>query len=440
MAHEHEYGSLSRTVLKINGTVPLIIVGLVIMMIVTTVTESMHLHAPEALHEAWHHAKHGVHLSLWFFFLVMGAEIRLRDLMRSGKFVAGATLGGMIVPFLLTTLLLFSFADVPSHSVLPIAYGAMATDVPISVSLANMVTGGVDTVLVLLTQGTIMPLAVGDDLGGIAVMTAAYLGDVKLSTLALLLALLSTCFVIGERGQISFSYRIRPRDGSPAHTEHAEVLFHVDSLLLWGMLCVIATLLLADLGAEYMPGGCLVMIPAPNEVKDRVIHLFHPVLPLILFCFGLTAGEINVLDASAWGTVTAATFVGGHIGKMIGIVGFGLLVRSMLPHDSLYKRMPTGQIMALGILAAVNGTVAIIFVQMGMSATASIDGVVTPLISVEHGLQAKLGYFLTIFAGLVEVVVLQKLSPRPIRDFFFADSPYFQPAQDSPDEFTDPSA
>jgi Kef-type K+ transport system membrane component KefB len=415
MSDHAGYGPVATRILSLNTRFPFIIVGLLLMMTIATVGNHYHVHVPHAVEEVWHEVQHLVHLSLWLFFLVMGAEIDLGRLRQSGAFVFGTIAGGMVVPFGLTLGLLFFFTDVPEESLLPLAYGAMATDVPISVSIANMITGGAE-ILVLLIQDTIFPLAIGDDLGGVFVMTMAYLEGVKWDTLTFTTTLLGVAYMLGERGLITVDVR---REGS--EKRHTELYLHVDSVPFWVWLATLCTFLLIDLGAEMIIGGCLVMIFAPKRVKAQVIHALEPVMPIVLLLFGFSVGGIDLMDAEAFGPVTASAFVGGHFGKIIGVSGMGFIVRHFLPEGELYKRIPTGQILSLGILAAVNGTVAIIFVEMGMQA-----GKIPEL----YAVQAKLGFFLTIFASLGEVLFIKYLMPKFVSNWFFGDDPDFQPLSD----------
>lgn len=415
MSSHAGYGPVATRILNLNTRFPFIILGLLLMMVITTTGNYFHVHVPHAVEEGWHEVQHLIHLSLWLFFLVMGAEIDLGRLRQSGLFVFGTIAGGMVVPFGLTLGLLYFFTDVPGESLLPLAYGAMATDVPISVSIANMITGGAE-ILVLLIQDTIFPLAIGDDLGGVFVMTMAYLEGVKWDTLVHTMELLGFSYIVGERGLITLD--VRTDGGAKRHTE---LYLHVDSVPFWIFLAALCTFLLIDLGAEMVIGGCLAMIVAPKRVKARVIHALEPVMPIVLLLFGFSVGGIDLMDPAAFGPVTAAAFIGGHFGKIIGVSGMGFIVRHILPEGELYKRMPTGQILSLGILAAVNGTVAIIFVEMGAQA-----GKIAEL----YAVQAKLGFFLTIFASLGEVLIIKYLMPKSVSSWFFGDDPNFQPLSD----------
>jgi Kef-type K+ transport system membrane component KefB len=424
------WGSIGDFVNRTDGKLPWILPGALIGVVLATVLGGIlgiHFDHESWQAHTWHKIKHTSHLSLWIFFLYLGLEVRLRQLRASGAFVFLTIVGGMVVPLLFCSLLLF-LVDVPMAMIIPIAMGAMATDVAFSVScakMANQMVAPGKTFLVILTAYCLSPLAIGDDLGGVGAMTGAYTEGILLSAATTLTMFLGTLYWLGEGGRIEGDFEI-------GNWKKRNYILHVriKTPAFWIFAAVLATVIIMDVGVEAIIGGCLAMIIASDAAKDRLLPWIQPLVPPVLFVFGLTACAINVLNPEAWGWVTLATLLGGHLGKIMGIFGFGILGRWLLsrrntknsdgePEDKInWAAMPTGQIATLSLWAGVTGTVAIIFVE-----TALKKGMITP----EYATQATLGFALSILALYTETFLIAKIPF--LRNWFFKESPDFQPPQ-----------
>jgi hypothetical protein len=394
MSHVAVYTGWRKAITQMDNKIPFIAIFALIGMIVYTVGEHFHVHAVHHLHN---HTLHAVanHWGMWLFFAYLGLEIKLEDIRRAGTFVLFAIVGGMVVPPLFTLALVGSVY---------IAIGSAATDVAFSLGGAKLIQGGKSTVLSLLVASLLL-LAVGDDLGGVAIMTGMYAGDrLHLGWLALEIIILTLGFFLGEGGK--FQLRRRPQGTDEVHVEDLDVVLTGKGF--WLGLAVANTIVLYLAGIEWILGGCLLFIFAPSGVKDDFIKTMTPFIPIVLALFGLVNGSINLADSANWGKITAGCFIGGMFGKQIGIFVFGLIGRAK-SKGTLYGRIPLRQIYGLAMLASVNGTVAIVFINTGLS-----NGMIDPA----QGQQAILGFFLTVPAVYIQAVIAKA---------WLKDDPGFQP-------------
>lgn len=400
-AASESHGFLSK-VGKLDNKIPLIVIGLIIGAVVFTLGEKLGLHAQHLLHDKKVHFL-GNDVVLWFFFSYLGLEISISSVLRAGKFAGLATLGGMAIPPLCVYFLTGS---------LPLAFGACATDVAFSLGASKMLTNGDPKVLTLLI-GALMILAVGDDLGGVAVLAGVYASKMTHAWVIAALLILAFSYLSGERGVLTFYYELNDN----GKREKIDLIIQIRSVLFWILLGALNTYILWLAGIEWVLGGCLVFIFAPTEVKHAIAGVLKPFIPLLLFAFGMVNGAINILDPKIWGMLTLGVMFGGAGGKFLG-VSFGAWLGRLWERKTtkgIYANAPLSQIFSFGLFAATNGTVAIVFVAMAES-----KGKITA----DLATQGKLGYLLTVpLVYLVTALVEKMRLVKDVSEFMPATAP-----------------
>ncbi len=390
MSHDnHEHGGLGGLIVRLDNRMPFILIGVLIGCLGFTQGEHFHI---EWVHLAHHPTVHVVvnDYLMWLFFLYLGVELTVGAVVNAGKFAGLATLGGMVVPPALTYLLTNNMY---------LAIGAAATDVAFSLGASKLYTRGERTILSLLVTALLI-LAVGDDLGGIIIMGAMYAENVKGEWLAVEAILLVFTYFCGERGVVDFKVQEKEK---PETLRHLQWVVEIKAPSFWLILALLNTFVLALAGVHWVLGGCLALIMAPPSVNTAFARVLKPLIPLVLLVFGAVNGAIDLLAPGSWGPLTWGCFVGGMLGKQIGVFSGGMLGRwwsRQSDNPDAYARMPLGQVYGLAVFASVNGTVAIFFV-----ATALSKGYVTP----EQAAQATLGYFMTVPAVYLLALLLKPL-------------------------------
>lgn len=378
MSHGHVH-----PINKLDNKVPLILVGVLLGAILYSAGEYFHWH--------WHHIFHDptVHLIsndflMWIFFAFLGIEIRVRKVIQAGKYVGMATLGGIFIPPLLAYALTGNVY---------IAMGAMATDVAFSLAAGKMAQGG-NTRILAATVIALMILAVGDDMGGIAVLAGVYAENVNPTWLFIAIGTIFFTYFVGERGRLNFTTGKEEENGEEV-IEKRFLVIRIQSIIFWIFLALLNTFVLYSAGVHWVLGGTLAFLLAPSKIKDRLAVIIEPMVPIVLFVFGMVNGAINLLNGANWTLLTLGVLVGGMFGKQIGIFTFGMMGRSWTRRtspDNPYAKMSAKSVYSLALLASSNGTVAIYFVTMAFNAG---------FISQVESSQAILGYFLTVPAVLL---------------------------------------
>jgi len=407
--YEHAYAGWKKKVVDLDNRVPFILIGVLLGLLSYTVGEQMHWHWPHVLHSESVH-KFSNEWLMMIFFGYLGLEISLSQVQKAGKFVACATIGGMVFPPLLCWVL--------TRNVY-VALGAAATDVAFSLGAAKLITRGDARVLKLLVVALLL-LAIGDDLGGIALMAAVYAASVSVAWLFVELGVFIFTYFCGEKGVIDVKFQEK---GKPDTLKHIEIDVEAKSPSLWVALAFANTVVLAMAGIEWVLGPCLAFIMAPPSVNHRLGHLLKPFIPLVLLVFGTVNGAIDILNSDMWGLLTAGCFFGGMLGKQIGVFSGGLIGRKICEKsdpDDQYAKMPLSQLYGLALFASVNGTVAIYFVT-----TAFKNGKIDDL----QAAQATLGYFLTVPAVYVQTLIVKALG-------IIQDTPAFQPEEEEQETLT----
>lgn len=394
------YHGWRKWVLDTNGKMPFLALAVIAGLMVYTAGVNL---GYEMEWMRGHFAKKAAAGAIFIFFCYVGAELHIREIIQAGRFVLAAMLGGMAVPPLVTYALVGDWW---------IALGASATDVAFSVSAGGILATSSELVLLMKS---LMMLAVGDDLGGVAVMALVYAHSPALVWLAFLLIVIGFSIISGQKGWIPITLRKQRPNGNYKYWT-GDLDIRVKSITFWVLLALANTYVCYMAGVEWVLGGCLVLIFATETATDQIAHRLAPYVPLVLIIFGFVSGAINLLNPENWGPITWGCLVGGMGGKHLGIFGGGLIGRwwarkKQTDKPNPYARIPMAQIFGLAMLAAVNGTVAIFFVQ-----TALANGRITEVAAA----QAILGFFLTVPAVYVETLIMKKLG-------FLRDVPGFMP-------------
>ena len=321
-------------------------------------------------------------LGLWFFFLRLGAEIEIADIVKAGPLVLGAVLGGMIIPFFLTVSLVYLVGGVSIAVALYVSAGAMATDVPMALGSAKYMQKSVKSTMLV----ALMILAIGDDLGAVTVMTAMYAeGLTQFHFLAGEVMILLVAWFMGKEG--IFEMREFDLDGKEISRKRFDLVFTPP--IFWIVIGLLNTYYLGVAGIEPILGGCLIFIFAPTSVKHYIAEKTEVIALWLLIFFTIVAGSVNIFDSQSFGLFTVLAFAGGFMGKLIGVSLGAIHGRKFADPDSDYGKNKFGyrEILSLATASAANGTVAIIFVSVGME---------KGLIPSDIGNQMKMGFLFTI--------------------------------------------
>lgn len=386
--------------MRVENLIPIVLIGMLVSATGFTMLESvnrqlhMHIELHHYLHDELFHY-FALHQVMWVFFCYLGLEIRIKTLISAARISLPTVLGGMVVPVGLTYLL--------TQNVY-IALGAAATDVAFSIGALNMARGTSETIL-RIVYAVLLLVGVGDDMAGVALAVAVYTNVIVWEWAYGAGFTIYGAFHIGERGyEDDISERLDEyRNPIPGTLEMRRKHIENLSVPVWVGLSVLNSLTLWLAGVEWLLGGCLVLIFAPEKIKHQVGEWLKPWVAVLLFFFGLAAGAIDLLDPTNWGWMTFATFVGGMFGKQIGIGGGALIGRywtKLRDPDSEFASMTLQEIYALAVFASVNGTVAIFFVTLGAQ-----KGLIPP----DHAAQGTLGYFLTVPAVYIQAFVGSKI-------------------------------
>jgi Kef-type K+ transport system membrane component KefB len=324
---------------------------------------------------------------LWFFFLRLGAEIEISNVIDAGPLVIAATFGGVILPMLLTTSLVYFIGGTATFAIaLYASAGAMATDVPMALGSARSVQKQVAVVML----GALTILAVGDDLIGVIAMTGLFAENmIQFYALLAEAVILLLCWFLGKEGHISKKYF----DSNTKELIKEEIVdFTVISPVFWWVIAILNTAFLGFVGIEPILGGCLPMIFAPTAVKHMVAEKTESLALWLLLAFALVAGSVDVMSPEAWGTFTLLALIGGFAGKIFGIGIGGYIGRRQADYEGEYgvKNFTNRSLIGMAVAGACNGTVAIIFVSVAES---------KGLIPLELGAQMKIGFLLTVPAS-----------------------------------------
>ena len=333
-------------------------------------------------------------VGLWFFFLRIGAEITISEVIAAGGLVIGATIGGMLVPIVLTTTVVYSMGGLQIMTAVYASAGAMATDVPLAIGSAR----SVEKVVCASMGMALTIMAVGDDVGVLMAMTGLSASDItQVDAIMWEGLILLICGLIGRRGDMSY----KEMDGDTTISEKT-IDVTVKSPIIWITICVLNTYFLGRNGIEPILGGCLPMIFAPTDVKHLIAEKTEAIALWLLILFAMVAGSVNIFSDGAIGVYTWVACLCGHYTKVIGIFSGGFIGRKRTAPEGEFgvEQFDNKSLLAMAIAGGCNGTVAIIIVDLFAS---------RGLIPVDIAGQMKIGFLLTVPLSFGTNYVLAKI-------------------------------
>lgn len=290
------------------------------------------------------------------FFFVVGLELKHElvhgSLSRPAQAAVpiAAALGGMIVPAAIYAIVNATAADGALRG-----WGVpMATDIAFALAVLAIVGRRLPVAL----RAFLLTLAVVDDLGAITVIAVFYTDQVQIAWLLAAIA----CFAAYALGQ-------RRRWTTP--------LFYVPvALLAWGFLH--ASGVHATIAGVVL--GLLTRIHAdPGEREapaERLQHRIHPIsagfcVPVFAFtAAGVSLAGVGVGSALA-SPVAIGVILGLVVGKPVGIVLTSWIV-ARFTRASLAPTIRWADVTAVGILAGIGFTVALLIAELAFDQSAQL--------------------------------------------------------------------
>lgn len=288
---------------------------------------------------------------LAIFFFVVGLELKhelvLGSLSKPAQAIVpvAAALGGMVIPALIFVAINASMQDGSLRG-----WGIpMATD--IAFALAVLAVFG--RRLPVALRAFLLTLAVVDDLGAITVIALFYSEKFNALWFALFILMLVAYWLLQK-------YRIR----SP--------WLYLPLALVGWYFCYKSGIHATVAGVAF---GFLTRVrPDPNEQEapaDRLIHRIHPIsagfaVPVFaLMAAGVDLRSTGVVDALS-SPLSLGIMVGLVVGKPLGIVAMAWFM-ARFTRASLAPGIAWRDIFAVGLLAGVGFTVALLITELGYS-------------------------------------------------------------------------
>lgn len=311
---------------------------------------------PERLH---------LHLSLgtWaadgllaVFFFVVGLELKhelvLGSLSKPARAAVpiAAAIGGMAVP-----AIIYAVVNTTSPAGSPQGWGVpMATDI----AFALAVLAVVGRRLPIALRAFLLTLAVVDDLGAIVVIAVFYTDQISLGWLA---ASVACC--------LAYWLLQRQRVTSTA-------IYLPLALVAWG--CMHASGVHATVAGVVL--GLLTRIRVdpgePSAPAERLSHRLHPLsagvcVPIFAFtAAGVDLRAIGLGEALAT-PVAIGIVLGLVVGKPIGVLGTSWIV-ARFTRASLAESMQWRDVGAVGVLAGIGFTVALLIAELGFEGSPAL--------------------------------------------------------------------
>lgn len=306
---------------------------------------------PSALHLDLSLATWAADGLLAVFFFVVGLELKhelvLGTLSKPAKAAVpiAAAIGGMALP-----AIIYAAVNLSAPDGRPAGWGVpMATDIAFALAVLAVVGRSLPIAL----RAFLLTLAVVDDLGAITVIAIFYSGDIALGWLAASVALCAL-YALLQRRRVTSPWIYVPLALAAWFAMHESGVHATVAGVILGLL----TRVRADPGEASPPA-------------DRLNHRLHPLSAGVCVpVFAFTAAGVDLRGigiATALGTPVAIGVIAGLvIGKPIGILGTAWLT-ARFTRASLSSSLRWLDVAAVGVLAGVGFTVALLIAELGFA-------------------------------------------------------------------------
>ena len=309
---------------------------------------------PQALHLDLSVATWAADGLLAVFFFVVGLELKhelvLGSLAKPAKAAVPITaaIGGMALP-----ALIYAGVNLASPDGQPMGWGIpMATDIAFALAVLAVVGRSLPIAL----RAFLLTLAVVDDLGAISVIAVFYSGDIELWWL---LASLACCalYALLQRRRMTSPWILVPLALATWFTMHTSGVHATVAGVILGLLTRVRT----DPGEEQSPAA-------------RLDHRLHPLSAGVCVpIFAFTAAGVDLrglgIGAALTTPIAIGVLAGLVIGKPIGVLGTAWLT-ARFTRASLAAGLMWRDVAAVGVLAGVGFTVALLIAELGFAGQA----------------------------------------------------------------------
>lgn len=306
---------------------------------------------PSALHLDLSVATWAADGLLAVFFFVVGLELKhelvVGSLSKPAKAAVpiAAAIGGMVLPAVIYAAINLSAPDGR-----PAGWGVpMATDIAFALAVLAVVGRSLPVAL----RAFLLTLAVVDDLGAITVIAIFYSGDIEFAWLGIS-ATLCIAYALLQRFRITSAWIYVPVALGAWFAMHQSGVHATVAGVVLGLL----TRVRVDPGEKRSPA-------------DRLDHRLHPLSAgLCVPIFAFTAAGVDLRGIGlgvALGTPVAIGIIAGLvIGKPIGVFGTAWLT-ARFTRASLASSLKWRDVAAVGVLAGVGFTVALLIAELGFA-------------------------------------------------------------------------
>ena len=285
------------------------------------------------------------------FFFVVGLELKhelvLGSLSKPAKAAVpmAAAIGGMALP-----ALIYAVVNVRMPEGAPVGWGVpMATDIAFALAVLAIVGRSLPIAL----RAFLLTLAVVDDLGAITVIALFYSGDIALGWLAASIALCALYGVL-QRMRVTSAWVFVPLALAAWVAMHESGVHATVAGVILGLL----TRVRPDPGEQAAPA-------------ERLNHRLHPLSAGVcvpLFAFTAAGVDLRGIGVAAALTTPIAigVILGLVVGKPLGILGTAWMT-ARFTRASLATGLLWRDVAAVGVLAGVGFTVALLIAELGFA-------------------------------------------------------------------------
>lgn len=293
---------------------------------------------------------------LAIFFFVVGLELKhelvVGSLSKPAKAAVpiAAAIGGMALP-----ALIYVIVNVTSPDGQPAGWGVpMATDIAFALAVLAVVGRSLPIAL----RAFLLTLAVVDDLGAITVIAIFYSDDISFMWLGVS-ALLCIAYAFLQRARVTSAWIYVPVALLAWYTMHESGVHATVAGVILGLL----TRVRRDPGEQSSPA-------------DRLNHRLHPLSAAVCVpIFAFTAAGVDLRGvgvAAALSTpVAIGIILGLVVGKPLGVLGVAWLT-ARFTRASLSSSLMWRDVAAVGVLAGVGFTVALLIAELGFTGEAML--------------------------------------------------------------------